>query len=211
MESRARTRTDLLDAAESVFAERGFHGATLEQVAERAGYTRGALYWNFKDKDDLFAAVVERRSDERLGAIEEHRRRAADSEAFLDALRAADTAAGGAERARRWHLLAVEQLAYALRNPGAGKRIAAQERKINAAMGELAAAVYAERDLEPPLPQHQLGIVVHALDWGLRMQRQLNKDDVPGDLLYRVLDLLLSATSRSAVPAVPRTPDVDDG
>ncbi|MDQ3789200.1 MAG: TetR/AcrR family transcriptional regulator, partial [Actinomycetota bacterium] len=59
-ESVALTRARLLDAAEEVFAEHGFGRTTLEQIAERAGYTRGAVYANFTSKDDLFLAVLDR-------------------------------------------------------------------------------------------------------------------------------------------------------
>jgi len=54
------TRDRLLDAAEQVFYERGVSGASLADVANRAGLTRGAVYWHFKDKLDLFGAVVQR-------------------------------------------------------------------------------------------------------------------------------------------------------
>ncbi|MFT3688789.1 TetR family transcriptional regulator [Paenirhodobacter sp.] len=55
-----RTRVAILDAAERVFCERGVGQATLEQVARAAGVTRGAVYWHFKDKDDLLCALHER-------------------------------------------------------------------------------------------------------------------------------------------------------
>ena len=54
------TRAALLDAAETVFFARGVANATLEQIAREAGVTRGALYWHFKDKGALYAAMLER-------------------------------------------------------------------------------------------------------------------------------------------------------
>jgi AcrR family transcriptional regulator len=57
---RARTRTRLLDAAAELFAERGLHGATLADVARRAGMTTGAIYGNFRNKEELFLAIFER-------------------------------------------------------------------------------------------------------------------------------------------------------
>jgi len=59
-EDAAVTREQLLDAAERVFRERGVTRASLAEVAAAAGVTRGAVYWHFKDKADLFAAMVER-------------------------------------------------------------------------------------------------------------------------------------------------------
>jgi AcrR family transcriptional regulator len=59
-EAAERTREALLDAAEQVFLERGVSRATLDEVARAAGVTRGAVYWHFRDKLDLFLAIDER-------------------------------------------------------------------------------------------------------------------------------------------------------
>ena len=64
---RAATRRALLDAARSLFAEKGYHGAAAEEIVRRAGLTRGALYHHFEDKKDLFRVVV----DEMEGEIDE--------------------------------------------------------------------------------------------------------------------------------------------
>ena len=70
VESKARTRDDLIVAARGVFLERGFHPATLEEISEAAGYTKGAVYSNFSGKDDLFLAVLERHYAERAAMYE---------------------------------------------------------------------------------------------------------------------------------------------
>lgn len=62
-EARARTRQQLLDAAAGVFARKGFAGASVEEIAESAGYSTGALYFNFDSKEQLFLDLLaERRS-----------------------------------------------------------------------------------------------------------------------------------------------------
>ncbi len=58
-ESQARTRQALLDAAAEVFVERGLHRTSVEAIAERAGFTRGAFYANFADKADALLALLE--------------------------------------------------------------------------------------------------------------------------------------------------------
>lgn len=59
-EQTAETREALLDAAEIVFDRRGVARATLEEIAREAGMTRGALYWHFDNKQELYAAMLER-------------------------------------------------------------------------------------------------------------------------------------------------------
>lgn len=59
-EEAAATRELLLDTAERVFAERGVTRASLQDIASAAGLTRGAIYWHFKDKAELYIAMMER-------------------------------------------------------------------------------------------------------------------------------------------------------
>src|SRR5580693_3466877 len=68
---RQQTRDHLLAAAADVFAERGFHGASLDQVAAAAGFTKGAVYSNFKNKDDLFLALIEAAYSREMAALRE--------------------------------------------------------------------------------------------------------------------------------------------
>jgi AcrR family transcriptional regulator len=58
-ERRARSRASLIEAARDVVARDGFHGATLEAIADHAGYSKGAVYWHFGSKDDLFLALFD--------------------------------------------------------------------------------------------------------------------------------------------------------
>ncbi len=68
---RKLTRTALVEAAGQVFARRGFHGASLDEIAEIAGFTRGAIYKNFDGKEDLFFAVCDHFNERALRAFAE--------------------------------------------------------------------------------------------------------------------------------------------
>src|SRR5919204_4168878 len=57
-ERKERTKSELIEAARTVFLRRGFHQASLEEIADEAGYTKGAVYSNFDGKDELFLAVL---------------------------------------------------------------------------------------------------------------------------------------------------------
>ena len=68
------TRNNLIDAAEKVFCEKGVARASLSDIAQAAGATRGAIYWHFKDKVDLFGAMMDRVTlplEQGFGALEE--------------------------------------------------------------------------------------------------------------------------------------------
>ena len=66
---RHQTREHLLAAAAEVFAERGFYGASLDEVAAVAGFTKGAVYSNFKNKEDLFLALFKANFDREMDAL----------------------------------------------------------------------------------------------------------------------------------------------
>src|SRR5512132_2261999 len=83
-ERRQQTREELLTAAEACFVSHGFHPTSVDQVAEQAGYTRGAVYSNFASKEDLFFSVYERRVEGFLPELERALAGAADvGEALL--------------------------------------------------------------------------------------------------------------------------------
>src|SRR5918996_5865494 len=60
-ERRAETKASVLRAARTVFSRRGLRGASLEEIAEEAGVSRGAVYYNFDDKERLFLALLRER------------------------------------------------------------------------------------------------------------------------------------------------------
>lgn len=68
-EARALFRNAILDAAEAVFAERGFHGARIQDIAERARIAVGTVYNHFEDKDDVLGALLEQRSEEMISQL----------------------------------------------------------------------------------------------------------------------------------------------
>ncbi|WP_175420531.1 TetR/AcrR family transcriptional regulator [Rhodococcus sp. SGAir0479] len=126
---RAETRQRLLDAAADVFAEEGFGRSTVEQVCERAGFTRGAFYSNFTSLDELFLAMWEQRSARMLDGIRAALadRTAAPTptleatvERVLDAIPVDDA----------WYRITAEFTAHALRNPALTRVVAAREEAI---------------------------------------------------------------------------------
>jgi len=128
-----RTRTALLDAATHVFARDGFHGASLDEIAETAGFTRGAIYKHFDGKEDLLFATYDRVNDRMLQAF---------ADQIEDEPRGTDPRAVAAT----WRKLLAEdselfainlefQL-YHLRNPSARERATTQRRRTRQMVAE---------------------------------------------------------------------------
>lgn len=204
-ERRARTRAALLRASGRVFAERGFHRATLEAVAAEAGVSKGALYHYFTSKEQLFLALLE----ERLGAG------LSDIEAVI-----AERGAGGEElgaametflrrinRDPRWLPLLLEFLAYGSRDPAAKAGII--EHFLRPAREAPARTARSLGIPESELLSHdELGLTLAALTNGLAIERAFDPGVVPKDLLARLFIVLragLSATANTATARPERT------
>src|SRR5438067_2640487 len=69
-EKQQRTRKSLLKAAAQVFCKRGLEGASIDEVAQAAGYTKGAFYANFKSKEELFLVMLDERFAEELERLD---------------------------------------------------------------------------------------------------------------------------------------------
>ena len=195
-QSRAATRERLLDAARSVFAASGFHGASVEEIAAAAGFSTGALYSNFEGKEDLFLALMEREIDEQAREI---------AAAVAARPSVAERAAGGArqwmamiEREPELVLLFTEFWAYGVREPQVRPEIAARFAKVQELLTRLIADSVREFDLELVIPVHELALAIDALADGIARQRLTDPDAIPEDFMGRVLALLLGAATRSA-------------
>src|SRR5438876_2227876 len=195
-QSKANTRERLLGAARSVFARSGFHGASVEEIASRAGFSTGALYSNFDGKEDLFLVLMEREIAERAREI---------AEAVVRRTSVAERAAGGArvwmamiEREPELLLLFMEFWAYGVRDPQVRPKVAARFARMRQLLTALIADSARELDLELEIPAEQLAVAIDALADGIARQKLADPDAVPDELMGRVLSLLLEAVSRPA-------------
>ena len=126
------TRQHLLDAAAIVFARDGFHGSTLDDVAATAGFTKGAVYSNFKSKDELFLALLDERI-ERQFAVTSEVLASGSHETAEQLPRIRQLLRGGTffwEEA--WTTLYLEFVLYSRRNPEAAEKLAASAQRTRA-------------------------------------------------------------------------------
>ncbi|MET9493489.1 TetR/AcrR family transcriptional regulator [Streptomyces sp. NPDC006552] len=169
---RARTRQRLLDAALGVFAEVGFGRSTVEQVCERAGFTRGAFYSNFSSLDELFLALWEERSARMLGEV----RTALAGIDPADPGSAVRAAIAAAPVDDAWYRITAEFTAHALRNPGLRRVMAAREVAIRDAVLPVLVAALARLGRRVD-DENALGDALVAVHDGTAVQVLLRPDD----------------------------------
>ncbi len=195
-QSKAATRERLLSAARRVFARRGFHGASVDEVAAEAGFSTGALYSNFGGKEDLFLELMEHEVSSKIADIAA----AVDQTASM-----AERARGGAaqwmsfvEREPEMLLLFMEFWAYAVRDPAVRPQMAARFADIRRMLTRLIADGLGDFGLEPAIPAEQLAMAVDALADGIARQKLADPRAVPDGLLGSALSLLLAGAVRPA-------------
>jgi AcrR family transcriptional regulator len=176
---RQQTRARLLDAAGEVFARRGFHAATVDEVADAAGYTKGAVYANFASKDALFLALLDQRVAAQLQQVE-----ALYAIESSEELRAAMRGRTEWEfaAARDFGVLMVEFSLYAMRHPAAQAELAERYRQLRGRLAELIAKRYDRHQAAPPMPPEHLAALVLATDAGLFLQFSAEPGALPWEL-----------------------------
>ena len=181
-EAKARTRQRLLDAGIEVFAEKGFSGATVDEIAGRAGHTVGALYSNFAGKDDLFLTLIEDHVAHHMHDIDEILTGEAEGGhgAALGRYLVAT-----AERHREWSALESEFTRYALARPGLREKLAERWRTPRAAIARIVCQAW-----DPAVDPQAVATVILALFEGLLAQRRIDPESVPESLFGDALTWL---------------------
>ena len=132
---REEVRARLIEGAMQAFATKGFSGASIDYICEQAGFSRGAFYSNFEDKDALFFEMYKLRTDRlyaRLNRIASRAQKADDPLAFLAAeLRRPD------EEELKWDILNKEFIVHALRHTAARERLLASREGSKARLADI--------------------------------------------------------------------------
>lgn len=198
-ESREQTRQRLLAAAAELFAERGVNGTSVEQIAERAGFTRGAFYGNFDGKHELVVELLRRRTQREAEEVTALRDGVGSFAEMMDRLRAWNVER--AEHLGGWLTLRTELALYALRNPEARPLIGEGEKSTRALLETSVKTELAARGVEPPADPAFLALILHALEDGLLLQRFLSPEGTGDEDVVDAVQLLMrswTALSRSS-------------
>jgi AcrR family transcriptional regulator len=174
-DKRDRTRAALLEAARALVRERGYERTTLEKVAHRAGMTTGAIYGNFKNRDELFIALGQAYWPPIAPKI-------SPGATFAEAMHAIAKATLAAVDERTPVAIGrLTGLAYTLKNAQLRSQVAAVT-KDSYEFGAQWLRTFDPADL--PMPPENLVRVIHALIEGLVMQRILTPELCPDDVFY---------------------------
>lgn len=189
-ERQAETRRLLLEAAEDVFRRRGFTGSSVEEIAEQAGFTRGAFYSNFESKEALFIELLHAR------VYDEFRRMLEGTSQEEGSPRArmvsnARELARRYEHGQRWLFeLWLECLAHAARHPDFATLPATFWRGNRRLVAGQIETMYAAAGERPPIDPKHLASAMTALDIGLAVQNLVDPEEVPLDLYPQLYGLL---------------------
>jgi AcrR family transcriptional regulator len=199
-EKNAVTQRRLLDAAREVFGRRGYGNASLEEIAEEAGFSRGALYHHFESKEALFLALLDERLTERVNEIERvFEEGETTKEATIELARqAANDAVDVFGQNREWRALYLEFVAHADRSPEFRRELALRQAACRDGLTRVVAQRAEELGLELPIPAEQLALTIEALAQGLGMEEMIDPEGVPGDLFGTALGYLLQGIAANA-------------
>lgn len=190
---RATTRARLLDAAFEVFATHGFGQATIEEVCEAAGYTRGAFYSNFASLDELFFALYEQWSDQTISHVAESLAESVEGESIRATI---ERVAAALMIDRDWVLVKTEFFLYAVRTPAAAAVLAGYRAKLRDELARTLSKVMDRVTLPPSLRSAEdLASAVSAVYDGAMTQLLLEPEEGPPEV--RLANLMMALIDHS--------------
>jgi AcrR family transcriptional regulator len=203
-ERKERTRADLVAAARRVFERHGFHRSSLEQIAEEAGYTKGAVYSNFAGKDELFLAVL----DEHIaGRVPVYQQIILGEESFEGALRAiARHLVALGEEDPAWTPLLVEFWTHASHHAALRREVAARNERQLEAIAALLDELAARHGMAYRLPTTEFVRGSSALARGMGLERLVDPDLPLGELFEDMFVAYCTGLAEAAPRAVKESP-----
>jgi len=186
-----------------MFLARGYHGASLEQIADEAGFSKGVVYSQFESKADLFLALLEQRIDERKGenAGFVDRLVASDVLTLDQGLRALAEHVTARDRAdAEWGLLVIEFRVHAARDAELNRRYGEVHERTVAGVADVVTRIYDRAGESLPLPASELARLLLTVGAGARLEQATNSDVLPNALVAELLARVPSSVT-SASPA----------
>jgi AcrR family transcriptional regulator len=184
-----QTREELVAAAASVFARRGYHQATVEEIAAEAGFSTGAVYSNFAGKEELFLALADREVEER---VEEFRAVAeAAGRGGEPGEEAAQRFRAFLERDPDWPLLFYEFWSLSVRNATLQEELRERREAVRDALADTLERVAGELGFELRFPPKTLATAIGASLNGLAFERAADPRAIPDDVFAEFITAVL--------------------
>jgi AcrR family transcriptional regulator len=181
-------RASLLEAAMEVFARRGYQDASVDEIAERAGYSKGAIYFHFAGKDDLFFALLEERIDRPMrDAIKLLESAPPEEDMALEANRYFVELVSGQ---RELLLLDHEYRSQAIRDARLRARYVRREAKLRSALAKGLQARLKHLGAPPVAAPEQVATALLSLAFGLAQEKLIEPDAVSDELLGDMFALI---------------------
>ena len=177
--TREETRARLFEAAAGVFAEHGVGGATVEQIASAAGFTRGAFYSNFATKEDLLVAMLEDHVQRSIRANLELLADHPDPVDFVEALRADDARHG--DPLHNSPMLQIELILHVARTPEHRGALAERLRTMRTLIGEISVRTLRAAGVTRPIDAQEVGRLILAIEDGFLLHRLIDPESTPAD------------------------------
>lgn len=178
VEQVARNRDMVLGAARRVFLARGYAGASLDAIADEAGFSVGVVYSQFGSKADLFFALLERRIEARALQNERIAKESAGADGLRELLRAGREDAAAEPG---WPHLLAEFRAIALRDTELNRRYSEAHARTVDGLASVLVELYEPAGVEPPVPVRSLAEFLQAGTVGVALERAANPDALPDD------------------------------
>ena len=170
-EQRRQTVERLLDSAEALFREQGIADTSIEDITENAGYSRGAFYSNFDDKDALVVRLLERQQDATVEETNIIAEAATDPERLMDGLLDWSRDAGGTHTK-----LDFEYVLYASRSGAGRPKMKELSDRLLAQLQHLVEMHHAMLDVDMPIAPTEAAKIMLGLDQGFALLRLVDPD-----------------------------------
>ena len=201
-EKKAQTRQRLLDAAAEVFARRGLDGASLDEIAAEAGLTKGAVYSNFANKEELVLAVLIERTRARTQTTLDNVEIGGDLD--VEARRAGDIWVKQEKEDPTLLPLWLEAVIFARRNADFAARLRSTHEAMTDEITETIARTSRESGVPLAMTPDDLALLFNALVNGLAIERLQDPERVPDDFFGRAIALVYDAGVARATDAEAR-------
>ena len=188
------TRSRLIESAAQLFAERGYEGTSIQDVARAAGLTTGAIYSNFRGKREVLLAAIAEPAEAMAGAVGEARRAGASALAVIRA-GAHDLVA---RRGRRQRLILTQALVLASRDPIVGQHLRKGLGRTFRGFARFIESGQAEGAISPDVDPHAYAHYAYALTFGAYLLETAGVPAPDQEAWDRLMDRLLSALSGSS-------------